>query len=117
MVQEYVEGDDAQIYVTLCYRARSAPQVREMTRRLAKTAGARGAFCTEFKLDAHDGRYYFIEWNPRPAYFQADLRNLSKAPRRRGVRTSAPPNGRCSRWTTLRRGASRCASSPLGVQT
>jgi D-aspartate ligase len=100
VVQEYVEGDDSQIYVALCYRARSAdrcfvlsarklrqtapgagvmavgqvveaPQVREMTRRLAKSAGARGAFCTEFKLDAYDGRYYFIEWNPRPAYFQS----------------------------------------------
>jgi D-aspartate ligase len=100
MVQEYVEGDDSQIYVALCYRARStercfvlsarklrqsmpgagvmavgqvvdAPQVREMTRRLAKAAGARGAFCTEFKLDADDGRYYFIEWNARPAYFHS----------------------------------------------
>ena len=46
-------------------------QVREMTRRLAKTSGARGAFCAEFQLDAQDGRYYFIEWNPRPAYFQS----------------------------------------------
>jgi predicted ATP-grasp superfamily ATP-dependent carboligase len=100
VVQEFVEGDDPQIYVGLCYRARSrercfvlsarklrqtqpgagvmavgqaveAPQVREMTRRLAKAANARGAFCTEFKLDARDGRYYFIEWNPRPAYFQS----------------------------------------------
>lgn len=100
LVQEFVDGDDAQIYVALCYRARSrsqcfvlsarklrqtqpgagvmavgrtveAPQVREMTRRLAKAANVRGAFCTEFKLDARDGRYYFIEWNPRPAYFQS----------------------------------------------
>lgn len=100
VVQEFIEGDDAQIYVALCYRARSrdqcyvlsarklrqtapgagimavgqvvdVPQVREMTRRLARASGARGAFCTEFKLDARDGRYYFIEWNPRPAYFQS----------------------------------------------
>ena len=100
VVQEYVEGDDSRIYVALCYRARSArrsfvlsarklrqtapgagvmavgqvvdaPQVREITRRLAEAANARGAFCTEFKLDAQDGRYYFIEWNPRPAYFQS----------------------------------------------
>jgi predicted ATP-grasp superfamily ATP-dependent carboligase len=100
VVQEFVEGDDAQIYVALCYRARSrdrcyvlsarklrqnapgagvmavgqvvdVPQVREMTRQLAMAAGAHGAFCTEFKLDARDGRYYFIEWNPRPAYFQS----------------------------------------------
>jgi predicted ATP-grasp superfamily ATP-dependent carboligase len=100
VVQEYVEGDDSQIYVALCYRARSAsrsfvlsarklrqsapgagvmavgqvvdvPQVRELTRRLVKAANARGAFCTEFKLDAQDRRYYFIEWNPRPAYFQS----------------------------------------------
>ena len=100
LVQEFVEGDDAQIYTALCYRAKSrdqcfvlsarklrqtrpgagvmavgqvvdAPQVREMTRRLAKAAGAYGAFCTEFKLDPRDGRYYFIEWNPRPAYFQS----------------------------------------------
>jgi predicted ATP-grasp superfamily ATP-dependent carboligase len=100
LVQEFVEGDDAQIYAGLCYRAKSreqsfvlsarklrqtvpgagvmavgqvieAPQVREMTRRLAKAAGVRGVICTEFKLDARDGRYYFIEWNPRPAYFQS----------------------------------------------
>jgi D-aspartate ligase len=100
LVQEFVEGDDAQVYAGLCYRARSreqcfvlsarklrqtapgagamalgqtveAPQVREMTRRLAKAAGVRGVLCTEFKLDARDGRYYFIEWNPRPAYFQS----------------------------------------------
>ena len=100
VVQEYIEGGDDQIYAGLCYRARSrercfvlsarklrqtqpgagvmavgqavdAPQVREMTRRLVKAANARGAFCTEFKLDARDGRFYFIEWNPRPAYFQS----------------------------------------------
>jgi D-aspartate ligase len=100
LVQEYVEGDDSQIYAGLCYRARSreacfvlsarklrqtapgagvmavgqtveAPQVREMTRRLAKAVNVRGVLSTEFKLDARDGRYYFIEWNPRPAYFQS----------------------------------------------
>jgi predicted ATP-grasp superfamily ATP-dependent carboligase len=100
LVQEFVEGDDAQIYAGLCYRARSreqctvlsarklrqtapgagvmavgqavdAPQVREMTRRLARAAGVHGVLSAEFKLDAHDGRYYFIEWNPRPAYFQS----------------------------------------------
>jgi D-aspartate ligase len=100
LVQEFVEGDDAQIYAGLCYRARSreqcfvlsarkirqtapgagvmavgqaveAPQVREMTRRLAKAANVRGVLSTEFKLDARDGKYYFIEWNPRPAYFQS----------------------------------------------
>jgi len=100
LVQEYVEGEDSQIYAGLCYRARSsgqcfvlsarklrqtqpgagvmavgqvvdAPHVREMTRRLAKAAGARGVLSTEFKLDARDGRWYFIEWNPRPAYFQS----------------------------------------------
>jgi D-aspartate ligase len=100
VVQEFIEGDDAQIYAGLCYRARSrsqffvlsarklrqtqpgagvmavgqvvdAPQVREMTRRLAKAANVRGVLCTEFKLDPRDGRYYFIEWNPRPAYFQS----------------------------------------------
>jgi predicted ATP-grasp superfamily ATP-dependent carboligase len=100
LVQEFVEGDDSDIYAGLCYRARSsgqcfvfsarklrqtqpgagvmavgqavdAPQVREMTRRLAKAAGVRGALSTEFKLDARDGRFYFIEWNPRPAYFQS----------------------------------------------
>lgn len=100
LVQEFIEGDDAQIYAGLCYRARSreqcfvlsarklrqtqpgagvmavgqvtdTPQVREMTRRLVKAAGARGVLSTEFKLDARDGRWYFIEWNPRPAYFQS----------------------------------------------
>lgn len=100
VVQEFVEGGDDQIYAGLCYRARSrercfvlsarklrqtepgagvmavgqvvdAPQVREMTRRLAKAVGAYGVLSTEFKLDARDGRWYFIEWNPRPAYFQS----------------------------------------------
>lgn len=100
VVQEYIEGDDAQIYAGLAYRAKSidrcfvmsarklrqsvpgagvmavgqaveAPQVREMTRRLARAAGMRGVMCTEFKLDPRDGKYYFIEWNPRPAYFQS----------------------------------------------
>jgi predicted ATP-grasp superfamily ATP-dependent carboligase len=100
LVQEFIEGGDERIYAALCYRAQShagsyvlsvrklrqtspgagvmavgqavdAPQVREMTRRLAKAAGAHGAFCTEFKLDERDGRYYFIEWNPRPAYFHS----------------------------------------------
>jgi predicted ATP-grasp superfamily ATP-dependent carboligase len=100
VVQEFIEGGDEQIYAALCYRPQSrsrsfvlsvrklrqtapgagvmalgqvvdVPQVREMTRRLAKAAGARGAFCTEFKLDPSDGRYYFIEWNPRPAYFHS----------------------------------------------
>lgn len=100
LVQEYVEGDDAQIYAGLAYRAKSVdrcfvmsarklrqsepgagvmavgqavdvPQVREMTRRLARAAGMRGVLCSEFKLDPSDGKYYFIEWNPRPAYFQS----------------------------------------------
>jgi len=31
----------------------------------------RGVLCSEFKLDPSDGKYYFIEWNPRPAYFQS----------------------------------------------
>jgi predicted ATP-grasp superfamily ATP-dependent carboligase len=31
----------------------------------------RGVHSTEFKLEARDGRWYFIEWNPRPAYFQS----------------------------------------------
>jgi predicted ATP-grasp superfamily ATP-dependent carboligase len=99
LVQEYVEGDDAQIYVGLCYRAGNqrcfimsakklrqtqpgagvmalgqavdAPAVRELTRSLAEALALRGVICTEFKLDPTDGRLYFIEWNPRPAYFQS----------------------------------------------
>lgn len=100
LVQEYIEGGDAQIYAGLAYRARSidrcfvmsarklrqsvpgagvmavgqavdSPQVREMTRRLARAAGMHGVLCSEFKLDPSDGKHYFIEWNPRPAYFQS----------------------------------------------
>jgi D-aspartate ligase len=100
LVQEYIEGDDAQVYAGLAYRAKSVdrcfvmsarklrqsepgagvmavgqavdvPQVREMTRRLARAAGMRGVLCSEFKLDPSDGKHYFIEWNPRPAYFQS----------------------------------------------
>jgi predicted ATP-grasp superfamily ATP-dependent carboligase len=100
IVQEFIEGDDAQIHVGLCYRARhggrsfvltarklrqtqpgagvmavgeatDVPQVREMTQRLADSLDLRGVLSTEFKLDAADGRFYFIEWNPRPAYFQS----------------------------------------------
>lgn len=99
LVQEYVEGDDAQIYVGLCYRAGNqrcfvmsakklrqtqpgagvmavgqavdAPVVRDLTRSLADALGVRGVICTEFKRDPTDGRLYFIEWNPRPAYFHS----------------------------------------------
>lgn len=100
LVQEYVEGGDEQIYAGLAYRAKSvdrcfvmsarklrqsqpgagvmavgqavdSPQVREMTRRLARAAGMHGVLCSEFKLDPSDGKHYFIEWNPRPAYFQS----------------------------------------------
>jgi predicted ATP-grasp superfamily ATP-dependent carboligase len=100
LVQEYVEGGDGQIYAGLAYRARSvdrcfvmsarklrqsapgagvmavgravdSPQVREMTRRLARAAGMHGVLCSEFKLDEVDGKHYFIEWNPRPALFQS----------------------------------------------
>lgn len=100
LVQEYIEGGDEQIYAGLAYRAKSvdrcfvmsarklrqsapgagvmavgqavdSPQVREMTRRLARAAGMHGVLCSEFKLDLADGKHYFIEWNPRPAYFQS----------------------------------------------
>jgi D-aspartate ligase len=100
LVQEFVGGDDTQVYAGMCYRAKSreqcfvlsarklrqsapgmgamalgqvveAPQVREMTRRLAKAAGVRGVLSTEFKLDPSDGKYYFIECNPRAAHFQS----------------------------------------------
>jgi D-aspartate ligase len=99
LVQEYVEGDDARIHAGLSYRSGDrrcfvlsvkklrqtqpgagvmalgqvidTPQVRDMTRRLAEALGLRGVLCTEFKLDPTDGRFYFIEWNPRPAYFQS----------------------------------------------
>ena len=100
LVQEFIEGDDAQIYVGLCYRARSrdrcwvlsgrklrqhepgagvmavgeladAPQVRDMTEALARKLDVHGVICTEFKFSRDDKKYYFIEWNPRPAYFQS----------------------------------------------
>jgi predicted ATP-grasp superfamily ATP-dependent carboligase len=99
LVQEYIEGDDAQIHAGLCYRAGDGrcfilsvrklrqtepgagvmalgqvcdtPAVRDMTRRLAEALDLRGVLCTEFKRDPGDGRFYFIEWNPRPAYFQS----------------------------------------------
>jgi predicted ATP-grasp superfamily ATP-dependent carboligase len=100
IVQEFIEGDDAQIHVGLCYRARHGgrtfvlsarklrqtqpgagvmavgeatdmPQVREMTQQLAEALDLRGVLSTEFKLDPRDGRFYFIGWQPRPAYFQS----------------------------------------------
>jgi predicted ATP-grasp superfamily ATP-dependent carboligase len=99
LVQEFIEGDDACIYVCLGYRSgdgrvfalsaqklrqtqpgagvmavgrvRDTPQVRDMTRRLAEALGVRGVLSTEFKRDPADGTYYFIEWNPRPAYFHS----------------------------------------------
>jgi predicted ATP-grasp superfamily ATP-dependent carboligase len=99
LVQEYIEGDDDRIHAGLCYRsgdgrcfvlsarklrqtqpgagvmavgqAVDTPEVRDMTRRLAEALELRGALCTEFKLDPTDGKFYFIEWNPRPAYFQS----------------------------------------------
>jgi predicted ATP-grasp superfamily ATP-dependent carboligase len=100
LVQEFIEGGDDRIYAGLAYRAKSVdrcfvmsarklrqsqpgagimalgqavdePQVREMTRRLAKAAGMHGVLSAEFKLDPSDNKHYFIEWNPRPAYFQS----------------------------------------------
>lgn len=100
LVQEYIEGDDSRIFAGLCYAAKSrdqcfalsarklrqsepgagvmavgqavdVPEVLELSRRLVQAAGARGVLCTEFKRDPADGKYYFVEWNPRPAYFQS----------------------------------------------
>jgi predicted ATP-grasp superfamily ATP-dependent carboligase len=100
LVQEYIEGGDACHYGSLCYRARSrktcfvlsvrkvrqtsleagimavgrvvdAPEVRDMTVRLAERLGYHGVIHVEFKRSPSDGKYYFIEWNARPPYFQS----------------------------------------------
>jgi len=100
LVQEYIEGGDACHYGTLCYRARSrnacfvlsvskvrqtsmeagimavgrvvdTPEVRDMTVRLVERLDYRGVIHVEFKRSPSDGRYYFIEWNARPPYFQS----------------------------------------------
>jgi predicted ATP-grasp superfamily ATP-dependent carboligase len=100
LVQEYIEGGDSCHYGTLGYRARSrnacfvlsvrkvrqttleagilavgevvdAPEVREMTRRLMERLDYRGVIHVEFKRSPSDGKYYFIEWNARPPYFQS----------------------------------------------
>jgi predicted ATP-grasp superfamily ATP-dependent carboligase len=94
VVQEYIEGGDASLYSGYCYRAADgrkpllfssrklrqhppgagvmavgepydAPEVREMTARLADALEYRGVMSTEFKRDRASGNYYFIEWNPR----------------------------------------------------
>lgn len=100
LVQEYIEGGDSCHYGTLCYRARNrnacfvlsvrkvrqtsleagimavgrvvdAPEVRDMTVRLVERLDYRGVIHVEFKRSPSDGRYYFIEWNARPPYFQS----------------------------------------------
>jgi predicted ATP-grasp superfamily ATP-dependent carboligase len=150
LVQEYVEGGDAQIYAGLAYRAKSvdrcfvmsarklrqsepgagvmavgqavdAPQVREMTRRLARAAGMQGVLCSEFKLDPSDGRYYFIEWNPRPAYFQSlgwkagfDLAWLAWCDHVEPARLESPPAVEATGhyWVNLRFDLTHLAKSP-----
>ena len=99
VIQEYIEGDDSEVYAGWCYRAESGachvlsarklrqtppgagvmavgepcdvPQVRDMTAQLAVALGMRGVLCTEFKRDRATGGFYFIEWNPRPDGFQS----------------------------------------------
>lgn len=150
LVQEYVEGDDAQIYAGLAYRAKSidrcfvmsarklrqsepgagvmavgqavdAPQVREMTRRLARAAGMHGVLCSEFKLDPADGRYYFIEWNPRPAYFQSlgwkagfDLAWLAWCDHAEPARLESPPAVEATGhyWVNLHMDLAHLAKTP-----
>jgi len=140
LVQEFIDGDDAQIYAGLCYRARSrdlclvlsarklrqsapgagvmavgqaldVPQVREMTRLLAEKLDLRGVICTEFKFSRRDRKYYFIEWNPRPAYFQSlgwkagfDLAYLAYCDHVWPERLAAGPrlNGNGHYWVSLR---------------
>jgi D-aspartate ligase len=93
VVQEFVEGGDDAVYAASCYRSPygahsqilsvrklrqfpagagvmavgepfDAPEVREMTARLADRLQYSGVFSTEFKRD-RAGKYWFIEWNPR----------------------------------------------------
>jgi len=149
LIQEYIEGDDAQIHAGLCYRAADGrcfvlsvkklrqtqpgagimavgqvldtPQVRDMTRRLAEALGLRGVLCTEFKLDPTDGRFYFIEWNPRPAYFQSlgwkagfDLAYLAYCDRVDGARLPAGPfrNSSGHYWINLRGDLGHLSKAP-----
>jgi predicted ATP-grasp superfamily ATP-dependent carboligase len=98
LVQEYIEGDDSQVYGALAYRATNSgallaisirkhrqtvpgagimavgqvidePALRELTARLMQGIDYRGPIHTEFKRCPLDGKYYFIEWNNRPGYF------------------------------------------------
>ena len=63
--------------------------------------------------DVPDAGYPMLDLNPDGV--SVDVLALQSSPQDRGRVASilGPPNGRCSRWTTLRPGASRCASSPL----
>src|SRR5688572_18989133 len=100
VVQEYIEGDDAQVYAALAYRAINSgallalsirkhrqsvpgggvmavgqvvdvPELRELTARLMRNLDYRGTMHSEFKRCPVDGRYYFIGWNNRPGYFHS----------------------------------------------
>jgi D-aspartate ligase len=100
LVQEYIEGNDACHYGSVCYRARTrnscfvittrkvrqttleagilavgrvvdAPKVRDMTLRLVEALNYHGVIHVEFKRSPRDGKYYFIEWNARPPYFHS----------------------------------------------
>jgi D-aspartate ligase len=100
LVQEYIDGDDACHFGSICYRAKSrntcfvlstrkvrqttleagivavgrvvdAPEVRDMTLRLVERLDYRGVIHVEFKRSPRDGKYYFIEWNARPPYFHS----------------------------------------------
>ena len=100
IIQEYVEGADSQVYVSLCYRSvrtecchvisgvkvRQYPPgagvmavgqiadcqtVRDMTVRLSSSLNYFGIISTEFKYSQQDDKYYFIEFNPRPGQFHS----------------------------------------------
>lgn len=98
IVQEYIEGGDEDVFVAICYRSeknninmalsaqklRQSPAgagvmaigqvvdsnvVRDISKKLISHINYSGIVSTEFKYSPEDGKYYFIEFNPRPGQF------------------------------------------------
>jgi len=98
IVQEFIEGGDEDVFVAICYRSeknninkaysaqklRQSPAgagvmaigqaidssiVRDISNKLISHINYSGIVSTEFKYSQDDGKYYFIEFNPRPGQF------------------------------------------------
>lgn len=138
LLQEVIPGGDTELYIAgACHDAQShclalftgrklrqhprgfgtarlcetrwEPEIAELTMRLLAEARYQGISDVEFKRDARDGRFKFMEINPRPGYLAALPRaagvNLSYVAYRDAIGRPCPPSRQRDgvRWTDLLR--------------